>query len=221
MKTQLAVAAYYVLSYISLVHASPVDLSNSDLIPRADKKETPDVDTIAADIRGHVGGDQSVFYTANTGGKATDFAHDHGWKVLQDTDTKAGYGRPNNWKTFESVLNNWSEAFAKDSSGTVWVMFTDLSPISPAKDSVWNIYEWPALIVNHNVYEVLQVSAKDTSKFVQIWPEDVRDRPRGCKWYGEAPICKGACPKGQKQITASHWGDAHHCLSGEKVFCCP
>merc|ERR1712061_44718 len=44
-----------------------------------------------------------------------------------------------------------------------------------------------------------------------------------CKWYGTAPICKGACKDGEILCAENYYGDnGHYCSigSGNKKYCC-
>jgi hypothetical protein len=43
----------------------------------------------------------------------------------------------------------------------------------------------------------------------------------GCYWEGTAPICKGQCKSGWKEIVRTKCGDGNTCLSGDKAYCCP
>ncbi|KAL8786551.1 MAG: hypothetical protein Q9213_002687 [Squamulea squamosa] len=190
-----------------------------------DKEDTPDVETIKKDIAGKVVDGKSLFYTASTGPAARRYRNQYGLKKLQeDIDTDQKYNDISKWKDWDSVVRNWSQAFAELSTGTVWVMFIDLSPIDSNLDSIWNTVEYPALTSAQpiHVFEIIQVSAADFSQQVQIWPVKVATYPADkCKWYGVAPICAGVCAAGTKEVARSNYGDSKEgCTTGHKIYCC-
>jgi len=45
--------------------------------------------------------------------------------------------------------------------------------------------------------------------------------PKGAKWFGTAPICRGKCPKGWQLLKRSKRGNGKKCLTGKKVLCKP
>jgi hypothetical protein len=50
--------------------------------------------------------------------------------------------------------------------------------------------------------------------------EDAAKLP-GCYWEGTAPLCKGKCRSGWKEIVRTKCGDGSTCVSGDKAYCCP
>lgn len=200
---------------------APVETSVEATIEARDET-APSVADIKKDIASKVHSGTSIFYTGSTGPAARKFGKAHGLTWLQLTDTATRYEDPQKWgHNYNTVINNWSQAFAELSTETVWVTFKTLDRIDPSRDSVWNKYEYPAL-KRAAVREIIQVSAADTTKQVQIWPVDVRSFPSNkCKWHGAAPVCQGSCPDKTHQVAKSLYGpDTNKCVTGEKVYCC-
>lgn len=41
-----------------------------------------------------------------------------------------------------------------------------------------------------------------------------------CAWFGTAPICRGRCPAGWRDVKGDRTGDGATCATGQKVYCC-
>lgn len=180
----------------------------------------------AMKAKGTVPVDTALFYTGSTYEKAEAYASTHKLNMIQKygvlgvTDGTVQYDD----NDYTTIVNNWSEAFAKVSSGVVWVMYNSGDKISTAGDyakSFWNVAEWPALKANSAVTEIIQLDSTGKSKGQQIYPKDVRDATGTCSWVGTAPSCTASCPTGTTEYTTSAFGaGTTKCTTGSLKYCC-
>lgn len=181
----------------------------------------------AMKAKGTIPVDTALFYTGGTYDAAEKYATSHKLTMIQKygvlgvTDGSVEYDVD---KDYNTIVKNWSEAFAKLSSGVVWVMYNSGNKISTAgeyAESFWNVAEWPALKANSAVKEVIQLDSTGKTKGQQIYPKDVRDATGTCSWVGTAPSCSESCPAGTTEYTTSAFGDGTtKCTTGSLKYCC-